>query len=135
MSDLNWEIKSVGTTIMSGWMIQIYYFVTLYDVVVSEGVPNCSCTILRNSFFLNDFNDSVSSQVFFFFFFVFLATLLACGSSQSRGRIRAAAAGLHQRHSNTRSKPCLWSTLLLMAMLDPLTNERGQESNLHSCGY
>ena len=38
-----------------------------------------------------------------FFFFLFMATLTACGSSQGRGQIRAAAAGLHRSHSNTRS--------------------------------
>ena len=32
---------------------------------------------------------------------------VACGSSQAKGRIGAAAAGLHHSHSNARSKPYL----------------------------
>ena len=38
---------------------------------------------------------------------LFRAGSAACGSSQARGQIRAAAAGLHHSHSNTRSKPHL----------------------------
>ena len=36
-----------------------------------------------------------------------------------RGRIRAAAAGLHYSHSNAGSEPCLQPIPQLMAMLDP----------------
>ena len=39
------------------------------------------------------------------------------GSSQTRGRIGAAAAGLC--HSNVESEPCLWPTPQLTATLDP----------------
>ena len=39
----------------------------------------------------------------FFYFCLFRATPLAYGSSQARGQIRAAAAGLHHSHSNTAS--------------------------------
>ena len=44
-----------------------------------------------------------------FFFFSFLGSNLwqACGSSQARGQIGAAAAGLHHSHSNAGSEPCL----------------------------
>ena len=38
-----------------------------------------------------------------FFFCLFRATLMAYGSLKARGRIRAAAAGLHHSHSNARS--------------------------------
>ena len=34
----------------------------------------------------------------------------AYGGSQARGRIGAAATGLHQSHSNTGSEPCLQPT-------------------------
>ena len=54
-----------------------------------------------------------------FFFFLVRGTLMAYGSSQSRGQIGAAAAGLHYSHSNTRSKPCLSPTLQLTATSDP----------------
>ena len=35
-----------------------------------------------------------------FFFFLFRAVLVAYASSQARGRVQAAAAGLHHSHSN-----------------------------------
>ena len=37
---------------------------------------------------------------------------------EARGRIGAAAAGLHHNHSNARSKLCLQPTPQLMAMTD-----------------
>ena len=41
-------------------------------------------------------------------FFVFSRAMPeAHGGSQARGLIGAVAAGLHQSHSNARSKPCL----------------------------
>ena len=58
-------------------------------------------------------------RFFFFFFFLFTAALVAYGSSQARGRIRASATGLHHSHSSTRSKPHLQLGLQLAAMLDP----------------
>ena len=39
-----------------------------------------------------------------FFFFFFSAAPAACGSSQVRGQIGAASAGLHHSHSNVRSE-------------------------------
>ena len=62
---------------------------------------------------------------FLFFFFsvsfiyLFRATPVACESSQARGQIGAAAAGLHQSHSNTGSELCLQPIPQLRAMLDP----------------
>ena len=52
----------------------------------------------------------------------FKAASVAYGSPQARGRIEAAAAGLHHSHSSTGSKLCLWPTLQalqLTATLDP----------------
>ena len=43
----------------------------------------------------------------FFFFLLFRAASAAFGSSQARGRIQAAAAGLHHSHSNVGSEPRL----------------------------
>ena len=54
-----------------------------------------------------------------FYFILFLVYPMAYGSSQARGRIGAAAAGLHHSHSNTKPKPCLQPTPQPMAMLDP----------------
>ena len=61
------------------------------------------------------------SSIFYSFVCVrlFMATLMGCGSFQARGLIRAVATSLHQSHSNTRSKLCLWPTLQLTATLDP----------------
>ena len=59
-----------------------------------------------------------------FFFLLLRATPKACGSSQARGRIKAAAAGLHHSHSNTGSELHLHPTPQLMVMLDPLTQAR-----------
>ena len=59
------------------------------------------------------------TRVFDYFIWLFRATPMAFGSSQARGRIGAAAAGLHLSHSNDRSKLCLWCIPQLTAMLDP----------------
>ena len=44
---------------------------------------------------------------------------MAYRSSQTRGWIRATAAGLYQSHSNAGSEPCLWPRLQITAMPDP----------------
>ena len=59
----------------------------------------------------------------------FGAAPTAYESSQVRGRIRAAAAGLHHSHSNTGSEPHLWPTLQRVAKPDTKPTERGQGSN------
>ena len=66
---------------------------------------------------------------FVFFFLLFRATPMAYGGSQSRGWIRATAAGLCHSHSNARSEPRLWPTPQLMATSEPSPNEWGQGSN------
>ena len=53
------------------------------------------------------------------FFCHFRATPVAYGSSQARGRIRAAAAGLRHSHSNARCKLRLQPTPQLTATPDP----------------
>ena len=55
-------------------------------------------------------------------FFFFRVTPMTYARSQSRGQVRAAAAGLHHSHSNTRSKLHLWPTPHLVATPDPLTH-------------
>ena len=57
--------------------------------------------------------------LFIYLFLLFRATPVACESSQARGQIGAAAAGLHQSHSNTGSELCLQPIPQLRAMLDP----------------
>ena len=55
----------------------------------------------------------------FFFWLFFRAAPLACGGSQARGLIGAAAAGLCHCHSNARSEPHLRPTPQLTATPDP----------------
>ena len=50
--------------------------------------------------------------------FIFRAAPEAYGSSQARGQIKAAAAGLHHSHSNAGSEPHLRPMPQLAAMLD-----------------
>ena len=49
----------------------------------------------------------IESPSLFFSFFLFRAAPSVYGSSQARGQIRAAAAGLHHSHSNAGSEPHL----------------------------
>ena len=60
---------------------------------------------------------------------------MAHGSSQARGWMGAAADGLRQSHSNSRSELCLWPTPQLTATLDPSCPAWGQTRNLHPHGY
>ena len=55
----------------------------------------------------------------FFIFCLFRAALSAYGGSQARGRIRAAAAGLCQSHSNTGSELRLQATPQLTSTPGP----------------
>ena len=63
-----------------------------------------------------------------------MATPMAYGGSQARGRIRAISAGLHHSHSNARSEPCPRPTPQLTATPDPEPTERGQGWNPQSHG-
>ena len=60
------------------------------------------------------------------FLFAFQAAPAAYGSSQARGQIGAAAAGLHHSHSIMRSQLCLWPTpqLIQCWILSPLSRVR-----------
>ena len=60
--------------------------------------------------------------ILFYFFLVFFfsrAAPAAYGGSQARGQIGAIAIGLRQNNSNMESKPCLWPTPQVTAMMDP----------------
>ena len=58
-------------------------------------------------------------RLLFIYFFLFGAISAAHENSQTRGWIRAAAAGLPHSCSNVRSEPHLGPTLQLAAMTDP----------------
>ena len=68
---------------------------------------------------------------FFFCLFAFSrAAPMACGDSQARGPIGAAATRLHQSHSIVGSKPRLQPTPQLSAReLNPLNKARNQTCN------
>ena len=74
--------------------------------------------------------------IFFCLFFalLFRAAPLACGSSQARGLIRAAAASLHHSHSNMGSELCLRLTSQLTATPYAQPTKRGQGWNPHPHG-
>ena len=81
--------------------------------------------------FLSPFHSCLPPPFFLWFFswvlvksssdfaFLFRATPLAYGSSQSRGLIRATAAGLHHSHRSARSTLHLWPTPHFRATPDP----------------
>ena len=79
--------------------------------------------------------DSWRNHNFFYFFCLSRDAPVAHGSSQARGWIRAAAAGLRHSHSNAGSELGLWPTQQLMAMPDHLTHcvRPGTEQSPH--GY
>ena len=56
-------------------------------------------------------------------------------SSQAKGQICAAAAGLHHSHSNSGSEPRLQPTPQLVATLDTQPAEQGQGLNPYPHGY
>uniref|UniRef100_A0A8D2BUH0 Ribosome maturation protein SDO1/SBDS N-terminal domain-containing protein n=1 Tax=Sus scrofa TaxID=9823 RepID=A0A8D2BUH0_PIG len=58
-------------------------------------------------------------NIYLFIYLFIRAARMAFESSQTRGQIGAAAAGLHPSHSNTRSNPSLRPTPQLTAMPDP----------------
>ena len=64
------------------------------------------------------YENSVNFFLFFCLFSFFRASPTAYGVSQARGLIGAVAAGLHYRHSNSRSKLYLQPTPQLMATRD-----------------
>ena len=94
----------------------------LFNVQFSSSTQMAGLSLLKN------ISNVLSHSVFLFFgffvclfFFPFRATPMTYGSSQARGQIGAAAVSLCHSHSNMQSKPYLWTTQQLTAMLDPLT--------------
>ena len=68
---------------------------------------------------VNAFSKEISNASPTWFFFFFRVEPMAYGSSQAKGKIRAAAASLHHSHSNAGSKLHLLSTPQLTAKPDP----------------
>ena len=95
-------------------------------------MPSRSIHIVKNdktSFFLWPFffiARSCGSSFLFFSFLLFRAAPMAYGSSQARGPIGAAAAGLHHSHSNSNPS-CIWDlhhSSLHHWILNPLSRAR-----------
>ena len=60
------------------------------------------------------------------FILLFRAVLMACGGSQARGPIGAAATGLHHSHSNTGSELHLHHSSQQCQILNPLREARAR---------
>ena len=73
-----------------------------------------------------------SSSFYHSHFILFLLLIYFCFLGLHPSHMEATAEGLHHSHSNTRSKPHLWSTLQLMAMPDLLTHWAGSGIELES---
>ena len=58
---------------------------------------------------------------------------MAYGGSQARVGIVAVVAGLHHRHSNTESEPCVQLIPQLTAPTGPEPTDEGQEWGPHGC--
>ena len=72
---------------------------------------------------------------FLLLFFLFMAAPVAHRSSQARGLVGAATAGLHHSHGNPGFELYLQPVLQLAAMPDPQPTERGQGLNLYAHGH
>ena len=82
----------------SGGSITVFLLCSIIPVVLL-------LTYFKSTLIVYDF--CFCFLVFFFFFFGLSRAIPAAhGGSRARGQIRAVAAGLHQSHSNARSKPC-----------------------------
>ena len=70
-------------------------------------------------------------------FVLFRATPIACGGSQARGRIGAAAPGLCHSHGTTRSEPYLWPTSQVTQcwILNSLREARDRTQFLMDAGW
>ena len=99
------------------------------SILIFLGYPLQKCSFiiiciwnesLKISHFFLPFKLLFYLKKFYFCLFAFSwAAPTAYGGSQTRGRIGAAAAGLHKSHSNSGSEPHLQPTPRLMATQDP----------------
>ena len=106
---LNHSSKTISPSIsLDQWTLCSLHFTRLLSSILHSTIFTlCLETVLNLFFFL------------FLFFFFCLFRSCTHGSSQGRGPIGAAAAGLYQSHSNSGSELCLRPTLQLTAMPDP----------------
>ena len=109
-------VATVHKSFLNTWNVPVW-FDMCYMCKLHTRFPGLSAKKKRVKYLINDF------------FFLFRAAPMAYGSSQARGRIGAAAAGLHHSHSNTRSKPHLQPTPQLTGgmCIDAATMENSRE--------
>ena len=108
------------STVMSNAAMNMGVQIPIRDPVFISIVYIPQSGVTAGSYSTVNFWGNCNSIFFSFFFLFFLRTApVAFGGSQARGRIRAAVAGLHHRHSNARSEMLLQSTPQLTATLDP----------------
>ena len=130
-----WErISVLGEFFCCNWILQEK------DLLQTDEAPLQSTKKIYSAFsikcYLSETTWSVNyifipllDSFLFLFFCFFRSAPVAYGSSQARGWIRAAAAGLHHRHSNIGSEPHLRPTPQLRATLDSQPAEWGQGLN------
>ena len=94
----------------------------MQHAVISEDINYTSYKISICLFY----RTSIFSALRFFFFLLFRVIAVVYWISQAKGWIWAADPGLYHNHSNSGSKPCLWPTPEVMAMLFPLSEARDQ---------
>ena len=82
--------------------------------------------VIGRGFSRNSTGQKAVAPYTFVLFYFFRATPTRYGDSQARRLVKAVAAGLHQNHSNTISKPRLQTTSQLTAsgILNPLSEAR-----------
>ena len=82
-------------------------------------IRNSHSILPQDHTFKNELGELGTNGVCLFVCLFFMATPVAYGSSQAKGWIWAASAGLHHSHSNARSKLSLHPTPQLTATPDP----------------
>jgi len=98
---MNPSIKFKNNSQRTEWWIKVLR-------ETAEGVRGCVTVFEQRSWGICVLGGRQSYRIIFSFLaFFFPYAPVAYGGSQVRGRIRAAAAGLHHGHSNARSKSCL----------------------------
>ena len=90
----------------------------ILDKVTSLSLNPIICKMGRKELRLHIKITACNFIYIYIYILLFRATPVAYGGSQARDQIGAAAAGLHQSHSNARSEPHLQSTPQLTATPD-----------------
>ena len=116
---------------LCSFTFSLIQLVEVYNFYLSKNQLLVSLISLKNIYYLTGFYSIFITSflldlglfcwgfILILFYLFLRATPMAHGSSQARGQIGAAAAGLHQSHSKAGSEPRLQPTPQLMATPDP----------------